>query len=456
MGAKFRKILIRVLVVLLIVVTVALVARAILNYTTGKKLERSLAQAKAEGVALKVKDLIPDCPDSDNAAPLWKAAEALLHLDEKDKSSVSKALDDSFYGRHLDDESRSRLAPIIKKNRRALDLAMDAAALPCLHQDLWDDPTAATGVIQVAPMIKMIQVTKLLAVEALLHADRGEDLAAMEECRSGMRLARLVMDEPSLINALIAVAVMKQMSVSFGRIVSGRDIDQKTLASWIGELDPQSWRSRFVKAVPVERANSLEVGLRIIKGDAAAIKPFSGLDGPNSRFWSWLVRPALKSELLWLQKAFEDMGIVSILPYFEQREILTKTSQRLVSSPRYSRMIGALFPDFHSSFLREATLEAVMLTTQVGLICKIYKARTGRYPEKLEALVPDFLREVPIDPFTGKPLVYKIVNGELLIYSLGSNQKDDGGRSSAVTQLVMEKDDDWTWRERIQEKPKKK
>ena len=100
-------------------------------------------------------------------------------------------------------------------------------------------------------------------------------------------------------------------------------------------------------------------------------------------------------------------------------------------------------------FLKEASLEAMMLTAKAGLACKIFKAKTGRYPENLGALIPEILPEVPIDPFTGKPLVYKIENGELLIYSLGSNQKDDGGRSSAITQLVMDKDDDWTWREKI-------
>ena len=35
-----------------------------------------------------------------------------------------------------------------------------------------------------------------------------------------------------------------------------------------------------------------------------------------------------------------------------------------------------------------------------------------------------------------------------LVFRLGSNEKDDGGRSTyMITQMVMEKDDDWTWKE---------
>jgi hypothetical protein len=34
---------------------------------------------------------------------------------------------------------------------------------------------------------------------------------------------------------------------------------------------------------------------------------------------------------------------------------------------------------------------------------------------------------VPIDPYDGKPCKMAVVNGELLIYSVGRDGKDDGG-----------------------------
>jgi hypothetical protein len=447
---RLRKILIKVSVVLLVFLTAVLALRAFLNYTAGKRLEDYLVKAKAEGVALGVREFVPDCTESENAAPLWKAAEALLAADGEDKSALSKALADSFYERPLDDESRRRLARIIEKNRRSLDLTIEAAARPCLRLGFWSQAPDDAFKVNVPSLVKMVLATKLLAVEALLRADRGETQQALDECRNGMRLARRIMDEPALITTLIAVADMKQMLISFDRIVSGRNIDQETVASWIKELDHQSWRSSFIRALPAEQANSLEVGLRMIKGDPAATKSYSGPEGLNSRFWSWLIRPLLKSELLWFQKSFEGAGKVSMLPYYEQREFLIAQSGKVNPPPWYYRMIGGLQPNFHASFLREASLEAMMLATRAGLACKIYRNKTGHYPENLEALVPDILPEIPIDPFTGKPLVFKRQSGKLLIYSLGSNQKDDGGRSTyMITQLVMEKDDDWTWREKI-------
>ncbi len=109
-----------------------------------------------------------------------------------------------------------------------------------------------------------------------------------------------------------------------------------------------------------------------------------------------------------------------------------------------------LIPDFHSAFLKEATLEAMMLATRTGLACRIYKNTHGVFPENLAALVPDILDAVPVDPFTGNPLVYKVQPGGFILYSLGSNEKDDGGRGTyLIDKLIMEKDDDWAWKEGV-------
>jgi len=97
--------------------------------------------------------------------------------------------------------------------------------------------------------------------------------------------------------------------------------------------------------------------------------------------------------------------------------------------------------------MKEATLEAVIDTARIGAACRIYRCQEGRFPEKIADLVPRLLEEEPLDPFTGKPFVYKTRENGFIVYSVGSNRKDDGGKASEITQMVMEKDDDWAWRE---------
>lgn len=62
----------------------------------------------------------------------------------------------------------------------------------------------------------------------------------------------------------------------------------------------------------------------------------------------------------------------------------------------------------------------------LGLVAiKAFQLKHGKLPETLNELVPEFLPAVPMDDYDGKPLRYR--PAERLLYSVGSNFKDDGG-----------------------------
>jgi hypothetical protein len=58
-----------------------------------------------------------------------------------------------------------------------------------------------------------------------------------------------------------------------------------------------------------------------------------------------------------------------------------------------------------------------------------YHRDHGRYPKTLKALAPDYLPEIPQDLFNGRPLIYRPSDDGYLLYSVGVNGKDDGGRT---------------------------
>ncbi len=66
-----------------------------------------------------------------------------------------------------------------------------------------------------------------------------------------------------------------------------------------------------------------------------------------------------------------------------------------------------------------------------------YRAATGKVPEALAELVPGQLAKLPVDPWSGKPFVYRRVDPaqdqlgrEFLLYSVGADRVDDGGIES--------------------------
>ncbi|MCJ7588863.1 MAG: hypothetical protein MUQ00_13320 [Candidatus Aminicenantes bacterium] len=444
---RIRKVLIKASIFLLAILTVGLSIRAVLNYTMGRKLQHYLAQAKADGVPLTHRDLAPTCDDTDNAAVLWKAAEILFEPIPSDRAVLNKTLETIFNGEPINEASRATRDRLIEKNRRVLEFINEASQKTCFRFGDWTKPFYFIGQPNA---IKLIQAVRLLGIDAVLRAESGQAKGGLEQCRLGMNFVRKLMDEPMLFQTLIALVDMKSLLICFNRIASGRDLDSETLSAWIKEMDVPSWRKKFARCAQSVRIFSLEHGLGLIRGDQDVLAEADKAGIGGKRFFYWLARPFLKAEIVWRQGQFLEVEQRIGMPFFRIKEMDRDPSRKPKPAPWYLRLPGILSTDFESVFLKEAAFEALMLTTKAGLACKIYKNINGRYPENLEALVPEILDELPIDPFTGKPLVCKVENNGLLIYSFGSNEKDDGGRSTyAITQLVMEKDDDWAWREKL-------
>jgi hypothetical protein len=67
--------------------------------------------------------------------------------------------------------------------------------------------------------------------------------------------------------------------------------------------------------------------------------------------------------------------------------------------------------------------------TALSLAANLYRRDTGNWPENLDALVPEYLPAVPVDPYdpTDAALRYKIVDGRRpIVYSVGENAALDG------------------------------
>lgn len=57
-----------------------------------------------------------------------------------------------------------------------------------------------------------------------------------------------------------------------------------------------------------------------------------------------------------------------------------------------------------------------------------WRLQKDQYPASLAELVAaGFLNELPMDPWSDKPLVYKKTDDNFILYSVGFNFTDDGG-----------------------------
>ncbi|MGD9719740.1 MAG: hypothetical protein AB7O59_00805 [Pirellulales bacterium] len=65
---------------------------------------------------------------------------------------------------------------------------------------------------------------------------------------------------------------------------------------------------------------------------------------------------------------------------------------------------------------------------EVAIALSIWHQRHGAWPENLAQLVPALLPQVPADRLDGQPLRYAVRDGQPVVYSLGMDYDDDGGR----------------------------
>lgn len=65
---------------------------------------------------------------------------------------------------------------------------------------------------------------------------------------------------------------------------------------------------------------------------------------------------------------------------------------------------------------------------QIAAALAAYRDDQRKYPISLESLVPKYLDAVPDDVFSDKPPIYQKTDAGYLLYSVGENGKDDGGK----------------------------
>jgi len=92
--------------------------------------------------------------------------------------------------------------------------------------------------------------------------------------------------------------------------------------------------------------------------------------------------------------------------------------------------------------------QALVNEGQIACALERYRLTHQQYPETLDALVPSYIERLPGDFINGEPLKYRRAeDGNFLLYSVGWNETDDGGKAVAdPAHPESLKEGDWVWR----------
>ena len=116
----------------------------------------------------------------------------------------------------------------------------------------------------------------------------------------------------------------------------------------------------------------------------------------------------------------------------------------------YKVFAEGIFPALNAMQRKIASVQSSVDLARTAIALERYRLAHGEYPESLDALAPQFIAKVPHDVINGQPLKYRRTSdGQFVLYSVGWNEKDDGGVvvfEKGSTPSVDINQGDWVWR----------
>src|SRR5690349_7724341 len=94
--------------------------------------------------------------------------------------------------------------------------------------------------------------------------------------------------------------------------------------------------------------------------------------------------------------------------------------------PRRFILTGVFFPGFLKGIEKNAEAIARHRLVLSALAAEQYHAAQNRFPDSIVELSPRYLPDLPVDPFSRKPLLYRREGLGYVLYSTGPDRQDDG------------------------------
>jgi len=442
----------KVLIALGIAVALVLLAWMALDVVASAALNRELAYLEAAGETLNLADLAPPpVPDEENAALVYEKGFALLVGTASDtENALIYALQDN---EPWSETKRKRIAsqsgakPLspsavtesaawaaarrrLARNKKALDLIRQATAMKRCRFDV----NYAGGISSYLPshLAPLRETCRLLSLSARVKSHDGDWPGTYRDITTSLRLERATR-QPMLISHIHGDLVI-DLSLRDALRALKQDTDH-----------PEEWRRLFAE---IEAVNRKPVLVKAFQGERALMatelermrreaSAFSTQGINVKRPWRVRARIMPLRQELKLQEAgslryMRPLVAAARLPPHKALAEIKTIDARAAKAPMWSTFARIMFPAFLGTFEAHVRTEARLALAKVTLALKLYKHRHGAYPEDLSALAPEILETVPVDPFTGKPLIYRRAGKGFIIYSVGEDLTDNGASGPAT------------------------
>ncbi|MSU59078.1 MAG: hypothetical protein EXS35_13075 [Pedosphaera sp.] len=340
-------------------------------------------------------------------------------------------------------------------NAEALQDIRDAVQVPPRY--FYNDPTNFPRQMK-APFVQMRKAAQWLAGDAVAALHAGHLDRACTDVHALTQLSQFNREDLTLVCQMIRTAIVGSGLAVTWEALQARGWSEENLAAQQKDWETVDVADAFERGMIGERAwgEATITHMRALGArERADFFRFGGYPGgnPPSRrsaedFFSQFVLMPLwaanseADEMFFLQFHQKSLDAFRLLrtgtPMVEINRQLKTNVDELVSVidkplTRYRYLFSAIaIPNFTragQTCIRHETQRRLTITV---IALERFRLSNGKLPKELDALVPQFLSAVQIDPMSAKPLCYRTnADGSFTLYSVGEDGRDDGGDPNA-------------------------
>jgi len=349
-------------------------------------------------------------------------------------------------------EQRNMAQRWLREHNDALELIIEGSRKPYYWRTYGGrgDKTEMMGIL--LPNVSAFRnLARSLRWRAWLRAEQGRFEDSFADMKSCYRLGQHLRGDKFFIEQLVGIHIEALAVQTIRDIVGQYEIDSTILADLQDSFEQIIADKNFMISLKAEKLMMYDRIQRCFTSDRIGkghlyIPRFRKISDMYSNYEKAGVEPFILDFVYSVQFLFghpnkeETLEATNELyDYWERLCRKTNAQMHAESDAINDKLEGLLSGNIFLGTLTPAFKRVIeignRLQTDVGATLTMiailrHKQDTDRYSQNLNQLVTaGYLKQLPIDSFSDKPLVYKKTDDNFILYSVGPDFKDDGGIS---------------------------
>jgi hypothetical protein len=436
-----KRLFFRICLAALFLLALLIVCFIVWRVNLARDVNAKLAAIRASGLPTSGAELntyYPAVPDNENAALAMTQAFALMQKYYDVRADKIGNFEIPPRGQHLSAEQKQTLADYIQMNAGALAKMREAIELPESRYPVDYTPGPATPL----PHLSELNIlAKVVRYESLLASESGDTTNAATAIENLIDMAHTVDNEPDMIAQLVRIALIAIAENSLEHCFNVNSLNESELVGLASAFSNAEKTNLMARALTGDQAIAIPVFQLVRSRSKSAVELVEGAQEvggfSNPTLDPWLIREPqfFRTIGFWDDDFLFYMNImetnIALNNFPPPKSLVAVDNFKKVDEVAVRRhcYLSKLFLSaFSSAIIKEASSFACLRTSIAAVAIERFRLVHGQLPKNLNELVPQFLPAVPADPFDGQPLRYHRLAKGYVVYSVGADGHDDGGR----------------------------